>query len=394
MGEQDLRLRQQPETYPHFDIWIGKGPVPLPTQRPREWSPAGDRERRPVMGKENESKKTVEIPVEAHYLEEVVPPKCRKPRHRENVINATIEVPALSGDEAPVALVAKVHTQGEHGWEWIVTPYRLMNGKLFRRFDSLTNAKRFEDGDRLRLKADCFRCSAISIAKRDEEPFVPDEISKELPERPWAFLPENSVDGMMDKVTAIQDELALINGELWIETPEPAYRLIGRYGSRVIQSMQRRTVSFPGGYYLYNAAEWDEQIGRLREIYCKNDEDAQRLEESILRFDRIEVLIPEAVALPSSHEIDTMRGLSSALKRLTDLYEDMDKLYGGEPHPVPLSIYETRYDVICELEDLLDELAVRELRGCGDPESVEKLAEAAISDQGVVQMRLKRYGIE
>ena len=110
------------------------------------------------------------------------------------------------------------------------------------------------------------------------------------------------------------------------------------------------------------------------------------------------MLIPEAVALPSSHEIDTMRGLSSALKRLTDLYKDMDKLYGQEPgrepHPVPCSIYETRYAVICELEDLLDELAVRELRGCGDPESVEKLAEAAISDQGVVQMRLKRYGIE
>ena len=46
------------------------------------------------MGKENEGKKTVEIPVEVHYLETVLPPRCRNHRYRENATMVNVEVEA------------------------------------------------------------------------------------------------------------------------------------------------------------------------------------------------------------------------------------------------------------------------------------------------------------
>lgn len=341
------------------------------------------------MGKENEGKKTVEIPVEAHYLEEVVPPKCRKPRHRENVINTTIEVPVLSGDEAPVALVAKVRKRDEDGWEWIVTPYRLVNGKLYTLFE------RFQDGAGLRLMTPWFDCvKPISIVNLDEEPFVPEEVSKDLPE--WSrYSPvENSPYAMID---AIQCELVMIDGELWRDTPEPAYELfeLGKY------NFTRINKPCPGDKmrlqdYRYNAAEWDEQVDLFRELYCKHGMDIGELEEELSCSEKIKVLIPEAVALPSSHEIDTMRELGSALKRLTDVQFDLNRSFGDEAYPGSYSLYEARCALTSKLAELLDELAVRQLRGCGDPESVEKLwcENPTEIDQAEVEERLRRYGIE
>ena len=189
----------------------------------------------------------------------------------------------------------------------------------------------------------------------------------ELAEQEMADIPKEDIRKILD--AEVEEYSAWANGDT----------------HTVMLSKDDVVVDCIGGYY--GDEQLEEGKAEMRRVAAETLKDACA---------KVEVLIPEAVALPSSHEIDTMRELGSALKRLTDVQFDLNRIFGDEAYPGSYSLYEARCAVTSKLAELLDELAVRELRGCGDAESIEKLwcENPTEIDQSEVEERLRRYGID
>ena len=311
------------------------------------------------MGKENEGKKTVQIPVEVHYLEMVLPPRCRNHRYRENATMVNVEVEAFSGDEAPVALITKVHKYRER-WVCTETPYRLANGKLYTPCDHLKDAMPIDDPN---FRAFCWYSSWLrKTLCYDDAPFIPKEISKDLPE--WTrFCGAEQEHVEVDSLRSFFAECIIVDGYLWKESSEPAYEVNTLWHPASIEITDRRDCSagfedsFLDCSYDFNANQRNEAVEWIQKHW--NDSD----EPDFDHMDKIEVLIPESVALPTKAERECLHDIGKAVKCANILLILLERTeYFG--------IFGQMYNLAAELETQLriklEPLAERWKRGCAE----------------------------
>lgn len=315
-----------------------------------------------------------EVSTEVHYMEPVRPRNCRKDRVRENVFLANAEFDCFTEEEAPVALIVKHYNlrydkeTDEEIHECSETPYRLANGRLYACYEVL------EDTDRLRLKP--YRTKPnydLETLHQGDEPFVLLGISKYLPafDDSYAANAYASRERMEERFQDMQGDFIMVGHELWREALEPAYNIVG--GGWSDDSWASVEIAYQPEderEYGYNAAEWDKVADYIEKhsAYSKD----------LAHEDKIEVLIPEAVSLPSSKEKDELNRLARAVKLLDSAgveLEGISKLDSDMAYGVADEV-ETR------LKGKLEALAQRKQRGCGmlSEEQLEAATESAYND--------------
>lgn len=314
------------------------------------------------------------IPTEVHYMEPVRPRNCRKDRVRENVFLANAEFDCFTEEEAPVAFIVKHYDShydketDEMFYECNETPYRLANGKLY------TCCEILEDTDRLSLKPySCKPNYDLETLHQNDEPFVLLGISKYLPafDDSYAANAYASREHMEERFQDMQGDCIMVGHGLWREALEPAYNIVGggwsddRWACVRIDYQPKDERD-----YWYSAAEWDKVADYI--------EDLSAYSKDLAHEDKIEVLIPEAVALPSSNENDELNHLARAVKLMDSAgveLEGISKLDSDMAYGVADEV-ETR------LKGKLEALAQRKQRGYGmlSEEQLEAATESAYSD--------------
>lgn len=314
------------------------------------------------------------VPTEVHYMEPVRPRNCRKDRVRENVFLANAEFDCFTEEEAPVALIVKHYDSrydketDEMFYECSEKPYRLANGKLYTCYEVL------EGTDRLRLKP--YRTKPnydLETLHQGDEPFVLLGISKYLPafDDSYAANTYASRERMEERFQDMQGDFIMVGHGLWREALEPAYNMVGGGWSDdrwacvgiAYQPKDERD-------YGYSAAEWDTVIEKVQND-CSHKSD-------FAHEDKIEVLIPEAVALPSSNENDELNHLARAVKLMDSAGVELEGISKLDSDMA----YGVADDVETRLKGKLEALAQRKQRGCGtlSEEQLEAAIESAYDD--------------
>lgn len=323
------------------------------------------------------------VPTEVHYMEPVRPRNCRKDRVRENTFLANAEFDCFTEEEAPVALIVKHYDSrydketDEMFYECSEKPYRLANGKLYTCYEVL------EDTDRLRLKFyDCKPNYKLETLHQDDVLFVSLAISKELPAFDDSYYKNThaSRERMKERFQDMQGDYIMVGSGLWREALEPAYCIAG--GGRGDCGWACSKIVYPENKqgYSWNAAEWD-KVADCIEKHNAHSKD-------LAHEDKIEVLIPEAVSLPSSNEKDELNHLARAVKLMDSAgveLEGISKLDSDMAYGVADEV-ETR------LKGKLEALAQRKQRGCGmlSEEQLEAATESAYNDL-LNRTRIDRY---
>lgn len=314
------------------------------------------------------------IPTEVHYMEPVRPRNCRKDRVRENVFLANAEFDCFTEEEAPVAFIVKHYDSrydketDEVIHECNETPYRLANGKLY------TCCEILEDTDRLSLKPySCKPNYDLETLHQGDEPFVLLGISKYLPafDDSYAANAYASREHMEERFQDMQGDYIMVGHGLWREALEPAYNIVGggwiddRWASVRIAYQPKDERE-----YGYSAAEWDTVIERVQNG-CSYKLD-------LAHEDKIEVLIPEAVSLPSSNENDELNHLARAVKLMNSAGVELEGISKLDSD----TAYGVADDVETRLKGKLEALAQRKQRGCGtlSEEQLEAAIESAYDD--------------
>ena len=286
------------------------------------------------------------IPTEVHYSEIVRPERCRVDYWRENVVNVDLILDAYTDDEAPVALI--VRRYGAKGDK--ETPYRLVNGKLYKALKPVPQGVCFKfDVEHHR------RPSFMTLEPVDCLGFEPEPITKDLPCAGVFHWPRPLHPEKAKALEILEEERVaciLVGDVLWIESLEPAYYRIG--AGRYVGG------STDGGKYEWNATEPEEA---LRESQVSEDAEIEYQE-------RIEVLIPEAVALPTNREKREVEHMARAMEHLNSAGEELEKLSSLDSEIAFNGAGEVKARLIRKLE----ELEMRKQRGCGSL-SDEQLAE-------------------
>lgn len=324
------------------------------------------------------------VPTEVHYMEPVRPRNCRKDRVRENTFLANAEFDCFTEEEAPVALIVKHYDlrydkeTDEMFYECSEKPYRLANGKLYTCYEIL------EDTDRLSLEP-CSRKPNYDLETlhQDDEPFAPFGISKHLPafDDRYAANTYASRERMEERFQDMQGEHIMVGRGLWREALEPAYNIVG--GGWSDDSWACVRIAYQPKderEYGYNAAEWDKVADHIEKHNAHSTDLAHE--------DKIEVLIPEAVALPSSKEKDELNHLGRAVKLMDSAgveLEGISKLDSDMAYGVADEV-ETR------LKGKLEALALRKQRGYSmlTEEQLEAATELAYNDL-MVRTKLTDY---
>lgn len=314
------------------------------------------------------------IPTEVHYMEPVRPRNCRKDRVRENVFLANAEFDCFTEEEAPVALIVKHYGShydeetDEMFYECNETPYRLANGKLY------TCCEILEDTDRLSLKPySCKPNYDLETLHQDDEPFVLLGISKYLPafDDSYAANAYASREHMEERFQDMQGDYIMVGRGLWREALEPAYNIVG--GGRIDDCWACVMIAYQPKderEYGYSAAEWDTVIERVQNG-CSYKLD-------LAHEDKIEVLIPEAVSLPSSNENEELNHLARAVKLMCSAGAELEGISKFDSD----TAYGVADDVETRLKGKLEALAQRKQRGCGtlSEEQLEAAIESAYDD--------------
>ena len=262
-----------------------------------------------------------EILTEVHYMERVHPRNCRKDRVRENIFLANAVFEAFTEDEAPVALIVKYYdlhrpVDPENiAYECNEMPCRLANGKLYTLYSAI--------GDDDRLSIGAVRGDYdLKIASQDDKLFVPVDIGKELScfDDRYAWYTANSEERMAERFHDAQRKYIMIGNELWHESTEPAYELISTYygtSTRIV---------FPSNEteYRYNASEWGNVVEKIKEDSFNQDK------IDFANEDKIEVLIPEAVALPASWEKSDLQRGARAVNHLVKAMDELKSFNKAE----------------------------------------------------------------
>lgn len=309
------------------------------------------------------------IPTEVHYMEPVRPRNCRKDRVRENVFLANAEFDCFTEEEAPVALIVKHYDShydketDEMFYGCNETPYRLANGKLY------TCCEILEDTERLSLKPySCKPNYYLETLHQDDEPFVLLGISKYLPafDDSYAANAYASREHMEERFQDMQGDYIMVGHGLWREALEPAYNIVDDRWARVRIAYQPKDER----EYGYSAAEWDTVIERVQNG-CSYKLD-------LAHEDKIEVLIPEAVSLPSSNENDEVNHLARAVKLMNSAGVELEGISKLDSD----TAYGVADDVETRLKGKLEALAQRKQRGCGtlSEEQLEAATESAYND--------------
>lgn len=315
-----------------------------------------------------------EVSTEVHYMEPVRPRNCRKDRVRENVFLANAEFDCFTEEEAPVAFIVKHYDSrydqetDEVIHECNETPYRLANGKLY------TCCKILEDTDRLSLKP--YRTKPnydLETLHQGDEPFVLLGISKYLPafDDRYAANAYASRERMEERFQDMQGDHITVGHGLWREALEPAYNIIcGGWSDDRWACVRIAYQPKDERDYGYSAAEWDTVIERVQNG-CSHKLD-------FTYEDKIEVLIPEAVALPSSNEKDEMSHLARAVKLMDSAGVELEGISKLESDMA----YGVADEVETRLKGKLEALAQRKQRGCGtlSEEQLEAAIESAYDD--------------
>lgn len=283
------------------------------------------------------------ILTEVHYSEIVRPERCQKDYWRENAINVDFTLDAYTDDEAPVALI--VRRYGAKGDK--ETPYRLVNGKLYRAMESVPPVP----------QGVCFkfdvkhhrRPSFMILEPVDSLGFEPEPITKDLPcagvfhwPRPWP--PEKAK--VLEILEEEQAACILIDDILWKESLEPAYYRIGAKWWHIDVGG-----STDGDKYEWNATELEEVL-----------QGSQVPEDVEIEYqERIEVLIPEAVALPTNREKREVEHMVRAMEHLNSAGEELEKVSSLDSEIA----FNEAGEVKARLMRKLEELEVRKQRGCG-----------------------------
>lgn len=313
------------------------------------------------------------IPTEVHYMERVRPRNCRKDRVRGNVFHADAVFKAFTEEEAPVALIVK-HYDFHHPvdpenivYECTEKPYRLANGKLYTMYSAI--------GDNDRLSIGAVRGDYdFEIVSQDDELFVPADIGKELScfDDRYAWYTTISEEHMAERFHDAQRKYIMVGDALWRESSEPAYNIVGGgWGDDRWADVHIAYQPKDEREYAYNAAEWD----KVTEEVQKNS--ARKVD--FAHEDKIEVLIPEAVALPSSYEKDELNHLARAVEHMNTAVVELGAT--GQ-HMLSESVYEQLLKVEREVKSRLKSLAQRKQRGTGTltEEQLEAATESAYND--------------
>ena len=322
-----------------------------------------------------------EILTEVHYMEPVRPRNCRKDRVRENVFHANAEFDCFTEEEAPVALIVKHYDlrydkeTDEEIHECNETPYRLANGKLYTCYEVL------EDTDRLRLKP--YRTKPNYDLEKGDDPFVLLGISKYLPafDDSYAANTYASRERMGERFQDMQGDFIMVGRELWREVLEPAYNIVdGGWSDARWACVRIAYQPKDERDYGYSAAEWDKVADYI--------EKHSAYSQDLAHEDKIEVLIPEAVALPSSNEKDELNHLVRAVKLLDsagNVLEGISKLDSDMAYGVADEV-ETR------LKGKLEALVYRRQRGTDmlTEEQLNAATEQAYNDL-LNRTRIDRY---
>ena len=152
---------------------------------------------------------------------------------------------------------------------------------------------------------------------------------------------------------------------------EPAYNIVG--GGWIDDRWARVRIAFQPKderEYGYSAAEWDTVIERVQNG-CSYKLD-------LAHEDKIEVLIPEAVSLPSSNEKDELNHLARAVKLMNSAGVELEGISKFDSD----TAYGVADDVETRLKGKLEALAQRKQRGCGtlSEEQLEAAIESAYDD--------------
>lgn len=314
------------------------------------------------------------IPTEVHYMEPVLPRNCRKDRVRENTFLANAELDCFTEEEAPVALIVKHYDSrydketDEEIHECNETPYRLANGKLY------TCCEVLDDTDRLRLKP--YRTKPnydLETLHQGDEPFVLLGISKYLPafDDSYAANAYASRERMEERFQNMQGDFIMVGRELWREALEPAYDIVcGGWSDARWVCVRIAYQPKDERDYGYSAAEWNKVADYIEEhsAYSKD----------LAHEDKIEVLIPEAVTLPSSNEKDELNHLARAAQLLDSAGVELEGISKLDSDMA----YGVADDVETRLKGKLEALAQRKQRECGmlSEEQLEAAIESAYDD--------------
>lgn len=293
--------------------------------------------------------KKIEIPVEIHYVE--------MQYYWKSTATIPFEVEAVTEEEAPVAMLEKMHYfsndhEPDHGYLW--KAWRLWRGKLYtKRFERKNGMLRFSYRSKRYLGDDerfvLYQGSGpIGLTDSKDHPTAPDP----------------SLEHMQSLLEEHMGRLIALGDSLWEEAAEPGYGLwpAGRQAALDI---------FPGDDWrcTHNANEWAEFYDQMKALKADGKWPGDEYTH------RIEVLIPEAVALLSSSERNEIEHLATAANLLDSAADELTAARGdgfaADDADELLSGLKRR------LLDILADLAQREQRGYRQL-SEEELEQAAI----------------
>lgn len=232
------------------------------------------------------------------YREDIIPPRCRKPRSFQFSALTTISIPEITSGEAPVAIICRgwyvaKHNQGE--WTEV---YRWYKGTLYtktRRQDSSGAPYYIETADK--FLADRELNADIRVSDR---PHTSPEASQER-----------------KRATASYRDIVFIDGERWTKTEEPRYVVMTfglghNHGGTSLMTDNSYNQNIHRDCY-YRIDQVEVAVAARNRLATQRG-DTQSLD---LPFNTFQIILPEAVRLNPSKEHGTGDPFINQLNRIT-----------------------------------------------------------------------------
>lgn len=284
-----------------------------------------------------------EMELQFIFHETVLPKGCRVPRKREQLGSVKVEVPSPTEAEAPVAMVLRQPDEQP-------VQIRLFEGVLYKNTGVAAEKAFFHDGWWPDLVPDPARVS-----------FEPAPVSSDLPKANDLLRCSKILRELEDSARRWAGKRIVVEGRLWARSPEPRYDVEGC-------GLLRIAYCHGGWANTFSAKEKTEAI-RLSERRTRGWDPlfSPYVTRELCEEAQIDVLLPEAVATPSSSELRRAASLADAHRKL-----------------------ETAKDALDECEGLAEPLAevVDGLKG----DVAEALSLLAQEHDGAIERLAKRFG--
>lgn len=210
------------------------------------------------------------VTVHGSYIRDEVPPRCRKPRPVRHETTASATIAEVNTDDAPVAL--RVHRTNN------ASEIRTHHGRLYAPYLPI---------------------------RRQQDPTIPGdaqfpaELTEEHSLIRGPACTADSAEGFADAVNDCFARFLIIDGTVWVETPEPGYLvdtfgLGGNHGGTGLMPSTRRDHGT-----LFRADEFDAALAHAVDVAAERGDTqyVARFTENPEDHRTIEVLIPEAIKL-------------------------------------------------------------------------------------------------